>query len=108
MSGVERAAAGDVCAAVPVLSRFSVPAGSTERAYGGADQLGRTAAGAVTELQVAGWHPAHGPRRSWRAEEAPSRKKELGRRTNAKPRPEGYADADDVLHGSSQSLHRDV
>lgn len=104
-SRVESAAGGHVCAAAPELSRFCVPAGSTERAGRGAGQVGRPDAGAVTELQAARRSPAHGPWRGWRAEEAPPEQTKPEGRTNTKPRREGYADADDILHGSCKFLN---
>ncbi len=102
-SRVESAAGGDVCAAAPERSRFGVPAASTERADGGAAQVGRPGAGAVGELQAAGRDPARGPCGGQRAEEAPPRQKKPGARTNTESRREGYDDADDLLHGSCKT-----
>lgn len=70
-SRVESGAGGDVRAATPERSRSGVPADATERADGGAAQVGRPGGGAVAELQAAGGNPARGPCGGWRAEEAP-------------------------------------
>lgn len=94
---MESAAGGDVCTAAPELGGFSVPAGSTEGADGGAGQVGRPGAGAVTELQAAGRSPTRG----WRAEETPTQQKKPGGRTG--PRRQGYDDADDIFHGSCKT-----
>lgn len=100
--GVEGAAGGDVRAAAPQLGRSGVPAGSAERADGRAAQVGRPGAGAGTELRAAGGGPACGPRRGRRAEEAPPQQKRPGE-ADTKPRGEGHADDDDILHGSCKT-----
>lgn len=84
-SCVESVVGRDVCASAPELCRCGVPAGSAQGAGRGGGQVGRTDAGAVTELQAAGRIPAHRPRRGWTAEGAPSQQKEPGWRAKTKP-----------------------
>lgn len=99
----EGATGGWVCAAAPDLDRFAVPAGSPEGADGGAAQVGRPDAGAVTELHAAGGGAAHGPCRRWRGEESPAQQKRPGASSSSRERRwEGHDDADDILLGSSK------
>lgn len=101
---MESAAGGAGCAAAaPDLCRFGVPAGSAERADGGAGQAGRPDAGAVPELQAAGRDRVHGPRRGCRAKDLTPQEKEPGRATCTKSRRGGHDDADDILHGPCES-----
>lgn len=104
---VEGAAGGDVRAAAvaPELSRYAVPAGSPERADGGAAQVGRPDAGAVTELQAAGGNAAPGACRGRRAGEPPPQQERPGGSSDTKSRGEGYDDGDDILHGSCKCLN---
>lgn len=100
---MESTAGGNVCSAAFGLCRFSFPAGSAQGAGRGAGQAGVSAAGVGTELQAASTNPARLHRRASAAEEAPPQQTTPGGKSNTKPR-QGHADADDILHGSCQSL----
>lgn len=101
-SRLESSAGGDVRAAAPDLSGFGVPAGSPEGADGGAAQVGRPDAGADTRLQAAGGVPDRRLCRGQRAKEAPPQQKRSGE-TDTQPRGKGYADDDDLFHGSCKT-----